>query len=430
MIRPYERRYKLKSGKERRAWMVEYIDADGDRRRRQFPRKSDAEKFCDRLTINGSPTAADERITVGQAADHWLKICQIVGREGRQAVEPATLARYKIHAEKHIRPRIGSRLIKSFTVRDAKAFQLELGGDTSLSAAMKRKIFTSTKSIFAEAVGVYIDLSPFAHLKLSAGSRRKRKKISVPTLEEVRLLLQKSLELRTEKTKWKNKGEPTPRARAWSRYAPMVWLFVFTGMRASEVRGLPWENVDLDARIVSIRQRADEKGLIGPPKSAAGNRDIDISRDLAELLREWKKMCPPSRLNLVFPTGTGSVESHSNIRTRCWLPLMEVCGLLIRGKRGGGHNGLAWTEPPAAKFTFHPLRHLRNSLTMAMGGSLKDAMTQAGHSSVAAAEIYQHLLMDPKFVDQRREMSTKVSDIIMGRLVDEDEDGDDDASEV
>jgi integrase len=95
---------------------------------------------------------------------------------------------------------------------------------------------------------------------------------------------------------------------------------------------------------------------------------------------------------------------------------MEACGLLVAGKRGGGHNKLAWLEPPQTKFTFHPLRHLRNSLTLALGGSLKDAMSQAGHSTLAAAEIYQHLLMDPEFIERRRELSKKVVKIISGEL--------------
>jgi integrase len=419
MIRPYERKYKLKSGKERRAWMVEYRDPDGNRQRRQFPRKLEADRFCESLARGAAPPIQDEAVTVGQAADRWLRVCELVGRDGRPPVEPATLARYKIHVEKHIKPRIGSRVVSTFTVRDAKAFQLELAADPGLSAAMRSKIFTSTKALFAEAVGVYIDMSPFAHLKLSAGSRRLKRKIAIPTLEEVRLILQKSLELRNEKTKWKHAGKSTRRARAWSRYAPMIWLFVFTGMRASEVRGLPWDNVDLDEGVVTVRQRADEKGRIGPPKSAAGNRDIDIPGDLISLLKEWRKVCPPSRLNLVFPTGAGGVETHSNIRSRCWMPLMEACGLLASGRRGAGHNRLAWLEPPEAKFTFHPLRHLRSSLTLAMGGSVKDAMSQAGHSTIAAAEIYQHLLMDPELIERRRELSGRVVQIISGELEEE-----------
>jgi integrase len=396
--------------------MVEFRDSDGNRQRRQFPKKLEAEYFCESLSRGTAVRPPTEIVSVGQAADRWLKVCELVGRDGRPPVEPATLVRYKTHVEKHIKTRIGSRVISTFAVKDAKAFQLELASDPSLSPAMRSKIFTSTKALFAEAVGVHIDMSPFAHLKLSAGSRRLRKKIAIPTLEEVRLILQKSLELRNEVTKWKNAGKLTRRAQAWSRYAPMVWLFVFSGMRASEVRGLSWDNLNLDSHVVMVRQRADEKGRMGPPKSAAGNRDIDIPADLVALLTEWRGICPPSRLNLVFPTGAGGVESHSNIRTRCWIPLMEACGLLASGKRGAGHNGLGWLQSPQAKFTFHPLRHLRNSLTLAMGGSVKDAMSQAGHSTIAAAEIYQHLLMDPELVERRRELSGKVMQIISGEL--------------
>lgn len=36
----------------------------------------------------------------------------------------------------------------------------------------------------------------------------------------------------------------------------MLVMLVFTGLRASEVRGLPWGNVDLNAGMIYLRQRA------------------------------------------------------------------------------------------------------------------------------------------------------------------------------
>lgn len=46
---------------------------------------------------------------------------------------------------------------------------------------------------------------------------------------------------------------------------------VFTGMRSSELRGLPWGAVDFDTETINVRQRADEWGVIGSPKSEAGS---------------------------------------------------------------------------------------------------------------------------------------------------------------
>ena len=43
---------------------------------------------------------------------------------------------------------------------------------------------------------------------------------------------------------------------------------IFTGMRISELRGLTWDCVDLDRRIIKIAKRADEFGEMGAPKCA------------------------------------------------------------------------------------------------------------------------------------------------------------------
>ena len=54
------------------------------------------------------------------------------------------------------------------------------------------------------------------------------------------------------------------------RWRPFIVMAIFTGMRASELRGLPWRDVDLDAGVIHVRQRADKGGNIGPPKSKRG----------------------------------------------------------------------------------------------------------------------------------------------------------------
>ena len=47
---------------------------------------------------------------------------------------------------------------------------------------------------------------------------------------------------------------------------------MLTGMRASELRGLIWSNVDLERGVIHVRQRADASGTIGKPKSKADAR--------------------------------------------------------------------------------------------------------------------------------------------------------------
>ena len=98
---------------------------------------------------------------------------------------------------------------------------------------------------------------------------------------------------------------------------------VFTGMRSSELRGLRWEDVDLDAMLIDVHQRADSWGTMGAPKSEAGERTIPMTPMVANALKEWKLACPRRerrRLDLVFPNGEGNVEAHANFCNRGFYP--------------------------------------------------------------------------------------------------------------
>ena len=47
-----------------------------------------------------------------------------------------------------------------------------------------------------------------------------------------------------------------------------------TGLRSSELRGLPWRYVDLKAGELQVRQRADRRNKNGPPKSDRSKRTV------------------------------------------------------------------------------------------------------------------------------------------------------------
>jgi integrase len=98
---------------------------------------------------------------------------------------------------------------------------------------------------------------------------------------------------------------------------------------ASELRGLRWSDVDLKAKMLHVRQRADRFNTIGAPKSEAGKRKIPFGPTVANTLREWKLQCPQGELDLVFPNGAGNIEMISNIIQRGWHPAQIAAG--VRG---------------------------------------------------------------------------------------------------
>jgi integrase len=173
-------------------------------------------------------------------------------------------------------------------------------------------------------------------------------------------------------------------------------------MRSSELRGLRWEDIDLDAKLIHVHQRADAWGTMGAPKSEAGERIIPMTPMVANMLKEWRLACPrrdrgkkgaddPGVLGLVFPNGLGKVESHANFCNRSWYPMQIEIGLTEdTGKKDAG--GRPVLRP---KYGFHTLRHFFASWLLAEGFSLKKAQGMLGHATMAmTADTYGHLLPD------------------------------------
>ena len=170
--------------------------------------------------------------------------------------------------------------------------------------------------------------------------------------------------------------------RAPARWRAFIIAAIFTGMRASELRGLTWKDIDLDAATVHVRQRADAWRNIGPPKSAAGTRDIPLVPMAVNALLQWRRNCPTGQLDLVFPNGAGNIESHSNVVKRVWNPLQVTCGLV--------------NEKAKPRYRFHALRHTAASLFIAhLGWTPKRVQSVLGHSSITMTfDRYGHLFED------------------------------------
>src|SRR4030095_6033143 len=89
---------------------------------------------------------------------------------------------------------------------------------------------------------------------------------------------------------------------AWpGRARALLLTAALTGMRASELRGLRWSDVELAERVINVRQRADRYSVIGSPKSVTSRRAIPIGDMVVNTLREWRGQCPSRGAHTVFP---------------------------------------------------------------------------------------------------------------------------------
>ena len=385
-----KRTWETAAGEKREAWVADYTDQAGKRHLKTCARKKDAEAFLTTARFQvaeGTHTAESLSITVAQAADAWLDSCS--------GLEAATLASYRAHVRLHIVPFLGRTKLAQLTAPAVREFEDKLRrGDPALgeqagrarSPAMVRKVRTSLGSILADAqergtvarnVARELRSRRKAGKERQADRRRKGKLkvgVDIPTPAEVRAIIG---------------ALPTLRGR----WRPLMLTAIFAGLRASELRGLRWADVDFKAGEIHVRQRADRYNKIGPPKSEAGERSIPMPPMLATALKEWRLACPRSPLDLAFPTGPGKVETHQNLIRRAVVPAQLAAGVVAPVLDPAGQ--------PIARYTgIHAFRHFYASwcINRRVDGGLelplKVVQARLGHSSIVmTADVYGHLFV-------------------------------------
>ena len=185
------------------------------------------------------------------------------------------------------------------------------------------------------------------------------------------------------------------------RWRPFMLVAIFTGLRASELRGLRWADVDLSKRELHVRQRADRYKVIGKPKSEAGERTVPFSAIVLSGLREWKLACPRNDADLVFPTTAGGVEYHSNVIKRALWPAQIAAGVTKPVIAENGRPSLDNKDKPIvlAKYSgLHALRHFYASWCInrpedgGLGLPAKVVQERLGHSTIMMTlDTYGHL---------------------------------------
>jgi integrase len=363
------RRWTSPKGELKEAWIVDYADQHGDRHIKTFTRKRDAEAYHASVAVDvraGTHTADRRSITIAEAGALWSESGE------RAGLERTTLDEYRRHLSLHIVPALGGTRLGQLTVPMVRAFEDRLRA--SSSPAMVRKVLASLGSTLADAqerglVAQNVVRSLRARRrrgKERQADRRQKGKlrvgVDIPTPDEVRAII----------------------TRLEGRWRPLLLTAIFAGLRASELRGLRWADIDLKRNELHVRQRADRFREIGPPKSEAGERTIPLLPMVANALREWKLTCPKSELGLAFPNKHGRVETYYKLAAG-WGSAQIAAGVAIKAGRAK-YPGL------------HSLRHFYASwcINRRVDGGLelplKLVQTRLGHASIQmTADRYGHL---------------------------------------
>ncbi len=418
MPKPARVQWTTAKGKKRTAWQVRYKDRSGRRRAEQFPTKAEADDFAATITSGvraGTHVHDRDTITVAQACERWLSACAR-GRNGREPVEPWTLKVYDQFVRLHIGPALGGAMLNNLTPSRVREFRdIDMLG-AGKSRYLTSKILTALSAICADAVAdELLGVNPCTGIRL-VSNKRLKEEVTIPTKDQIRAIMAIAERWAGGDTSVTVEGKRGPmlfKARI-TRWRALWWytflrMLITTGCRSSELRGAPWDA--LSGKRFSVRQRADYQGTLGPPKSAAGWRDLDLDDGMLEALERWRPVAPKSKANLIFSGRGGLPEPLSNISKRLWFPMLREAGIarVVQTEKGERHE---------APFTIHDLRHFHASLMIEANMDAKPLQEHMGHSSIKVTmDIYGHLFKDEESQARRRSIVTGATSGLLGAPV-------------
>ena len=79
------------------------------------------------------------------------------------------------------------------------------------------------------------------------------------------------------------------------RYRTVLATDVFTGLRAGELLGLRWSDVDFNAGVIRVHHQVDRKGVPSPLKTKNARREVLLMPALGRMLREHRIGSPHSK---------------------------------------------------------------------------------------------------------------------------------------
>jgi integrase len=162
-------------------------------------------------------------------------------------------------------------------------------------------------------------------------------------------------------------------------------LGVLCGLRLGEVLALRWCCIDLERKIIQIRETLEQTEAHGirfkPPKSKAGRRDITLPDQMVEALRGYRR----DRLALRMQLGIGRLPDDAllftdidgeprtlNAMSRAWSDFAERIGM--------------------PDVTFHSLRHTHASQLIDAGVDIVTISKRLGHAQPdITLRVYAHL---------------------------------------
>lgn len=300
--------------------------------------------------------------------------------DGGRKLTASTIASYRGYVRNYyaVSSVLKNKRVCDLTKDDASAFRKQLAKWKSpntgkpITGNTAKKVFELIHHAYRNAVQYdLIDADPFYNIH--APSVEHQKPNSLTESEYIRLCAKlDSLQ---------------PETYDERRFIVAVEIALQTGMRRGEICGLDWKHVHIEGEqgYIQVRQtiarKSAVKGVRGEDnyikptaKSKAGNRDIPLSPDLIEVLRDWKayqllhmKEFRGRQSGKTFVVG----DVNGNY--------MRPDGLSTQWAKHNRLDGWGFIGTEDKPVTFHGLRHTFVTIEIASGIDPVTVAKLAGH---------------------------------------------------
>lgn len=336
----------IRRPRDGRGWEARYRTPEGKERSRVFTTKRDAERFLARVAVDLQRGTWHDpqlgKVTFGEYVDEWL--------ESTRHLRPGTRANVESRLRRHIVPTFGAFPIATIQPATVRGWVATMVDDGLSPSSVKATYGTFARIMKTAEVDGFIARSPCLGVSLPRETSHQEMHFLDPT--QVQALA----------------------AVIDERYAALVFMAAYTGLRWGELAGLRVDRVNFLRGTVNVVEALTEVNgnvEIGPTKTGA-HRTVSLPRFLVEMLASHVRRCP-SDTGLLFTSAEGR-PLRRNFYRRHFKPAAAAAGL-----------------PDALRF--HDLRHTCAAMLIAQGAHPKEIQERLGHSTIRLTfDRYGHLL--------------------------------------
>ena len=335
-------------------------------------------------------------MSVADFLDFWLNNYAVVN------LADNTVSAYTNIVKNHIKPRIGHYMLKSIDVMTLQGMINDIYVNKGYTKAFLKNILKVCKGAFAYAAytAKLIPYNIAEPVKLPK-FEPKESKLNILSKEQMEAIL--------------DRFSDSP----YQFYSLLIGYY--TGMRIGEVYGLTWDDIDLENRIIHVRQqckvkdkdamsgRQPRKGnalnrwYLGSLKNDSSYRSIKIGAELTAALSKYKEFQEKSESEYgdFYVKHYLKEEKLANGRTEykiisqtdeagiCQHPRVRLVCIKENGDFRGTSpikyvSKVVRTEMGFEDFHFHMLRHTHATVLVSNTDELqiKDVSERLGHSSI------------------------------------------------